>query len=412
MGIFDKKTSTDYLKSISKSMKQSQKYEEQVSAAQEEAAYAEARAARARAAVSDAQADEIRERTNLQKLTEEKLDLSKRKMALDSFLSSFDYDIDSPEDIAQKALKMIAWLDNVDRTFKNKSRKYELLNETFDDSDKFKEGLLRKRLVEANQQLNKLGYKENKANYIAQKIEFYDNRDIQEREEIARRKKIRNDKIKKYLKSTTIVVVFMWLLGLIFTAPTTKNNHDKCVKKVLSCVDKGNLIKAENVLLPYNSTLFTEESFNWGSLKNYKRAIISLDIYDENIKDDLLDNYINAYKLLLHPLKIFEIPIDENYIEKNKGSLFEAGYNEKNCTYNVYFKLKDYLSSITDIDRSFDPEYKLQRNKLKQIEKLLVMSSLKFDNMDTAKRYFEANGFIPIIKQYDKYMIISLSKSK
>lgn len=254
MSVFDKKTSTDYLKSISKSMKQSQKYEEQVSAAQEEAAYAEARAARARAAVSDAQADEIRERTNQQKLTEEKLDLQKRKMALNSFLSSFDYDIDSPEDIAQKALKMIAWLDNVDRTFKNKSRKYELLNETFDDSDKFKEGLLRKRLVEANQQLNKLGYKENKANYIAQKIEFYDNRDIQEREEIARRKKTRNDKIKKYLKSTAIVVVFMWLLGLIFTAPTTKNNHDKCVKKVLSCVDKGNLIKAENVLYAYKNS--------------------------------------------------------------------------------------------------------------------------------------------------------------
>lgn len=178
--------------------------------------------------------------------------------------------------------------------------------------------------------------------------------------------------------------------------------------------ERKKVYKSKNkiVLIPYNSTLFTEPEFDWNSLNNHRYAIISLDMYDEIYEKDIFNNYISAFKLLLHPLKIFEIPIDCDYIWKNRDKLFMANYDKVSHTYNVYFKLKNYVNVIQDknVKRRYDKKYQVLRDKLKQIEDLLVMSSLKFDTYESAKSYFVNRGFEPIIKINGKYMIILLSK--
>lgn len=194
MGIFNNnsKTSIDYLKDISRSMKQSQKYDKQIASAQSEAAQAEAEAARAQASISEAEAMAIRQRSNQEVLAQEREDLQKRKDALANFFTSFDYDLDNADDIIIKALAMISWLDNADRSIKKQTPRYTFLQEDINDTDAFKEGVVLKRLTEAHNHLQKLGHKSNKVDYISERLNFYKERQQQEEDARLQRKKRKN----------------------------------------------------------------------------------------------------------------------------------------------------------------------------------------------------------------------------
>lgn len=266
MGIlFDNKpkTSADYLKDISKSMKNSQKYEKQVARAQREAAWADAEAASAAASASRAEADEIRERTRQQKLAEEKADLKSRKDAFEVFLLPFNYyDTDNTESILNAASSMIQWLDTVDRSFENKMRKYEVLNEIFDDSDKHKEEVLIRRLALANEQLQKLGVKGSKADHIAQRLAFYEERQRKEFAEAEALKKLQRERTIKFGLIATVVVAVISVVVWLNNRPTAKNDDDICVQVVRNYVASGKLERAKKTLAQYEGFVdFVQEGY-------------------------------------------------------------------------------------------------------------------------------------------------------
>ena len=175
-------------------------------------------------------------------------------------------------------------------------------------------------------------------------------------------------------------------------------------------------IKDKVVIIPYNSTLFTESDFEWSSLRSADSVLLSLDIYDETNADEIFGSYVDAYKLFLHPLRIFEIPIKDEVIVKNKENLFEASYDENTMCYNVYFRLKEYLSLLefnTENIKNRDQKYAAVWKEFIGIEKLLVLSSLKFKDIPTAETYFHDNvrwAKEVTIKNYHPYMVVLLKK--
>lgn len=294
MGIFNNnsKTSIDYLKDISRSMKQSQKYDKQIASAQAEAAQAEAEAARAQASISEAEARAIRQRSNQEVLAQEREDLQKRKDALANFFTSFDYDLDNADDIIIKALAMISWLDNADRSIKKQTPRYTFLQEDINDTDAFKEGVVLKRLTEAHNHLQKLGHKSNKVDYISERLNFYKER--QQQEEDAR---LQREKKKKQITLGIIVIVVIsgLIVLLVNTIHTPKNDASKCYAKVKEYVDKGKLKRAEKLLLAYNWDKFREEPSEaysllvkaYAKVGDYNAADVLIDGYDYGWNDDL-----------------------------------------------------------------------------------------------------------------------------
>lgn len=308
MGIFNNnsKTSIDYLKDISRSMKQSQKYDKQIASAQAEAAQAEAEAARAQASISEAEAGAIRQRSNQEVLAQERVDLQKRKDALANFFTSFDYDLDNADDIIIKALAMISWLDNADRSIKKQTPRYTFLQEDINDTDAFKEGVVLKRLTEAHTHLQKLGHKSNKVDYISERLNFYKER--QQQEEDAR---LQREKKKKQITLGIIVILVIsgLVLLLVNTIHTPKNDAKKCFAKVQEYVDKGELKRAEKLLLAYNYDKFHKEPSDaysllvkaYAKVGDYNAAYFLIDVYNyglnnglNRLRSDLRESLINA----------------------------------------------------------------------------------------------------------------------
>lgn len=306
MGIFNNnsKTSIDYLKDISRSMKQSQKYDKQIASAQAEAAQAEAEAARAQASISEAEAMAIRQRSNQEVLAQERVDLQKRKDALANFFTSFDYDLDNADDIIIKALAMISWLDNADRSIKKQTPRYTFLQEDINDTDAFKEGVVLKRLTEAHNHLQKLGHKSNKVDYISERLNFYKER--QQQEEDAR---LQREKKKKQITLGIIVIVVIsgLVLLLVNTIHTPKNDASKCYAKVKEYVDKGELKRAEKLLLAFNFKFYgyPTEAYSllvkaYAKVGDYNAAYALVDGYDYSssslwaLKNVLGESLINA----------------------------------------------------------------------------------------------------------------------
>ncbi|MBE6189367.1 MAG: hypothetical protein E7145_00275 [Rikenellaceae bacterium] len=256
MGLFNSKpkTSADYLNEISKTMKTSQRVQDEAAKAQKVSAEAQAESARAAARVSDAKAREIEERIRQQKLAEEKADLQQRKDAFEKFLQRFSYDFDDAESIMQASLSMINWLDNVDRSFKNETAEYEELEDTFDDSDKHKEELLIKRLASAVEQLQKLGVPGNKAAHIAQRLKFYEERQYKEIAEAEARKQMQKErKTKTRIITISVIAIAIFVIWLV-ARPTAKNNSSICESTVREYVAKGKLDKAKKTLYKYEKS--------------------------------------------------------------------------------------------------------------------------------------------------------------
>ena len=155
-------------------------------------------------------------------------------------------------------------------------------------------------------------------------------------------------------------------------------------------------IDSKDVFILSNSTILAEQGFEWQNLKKARRVFITMDLLlcDSSTCHksvpcgyfrDVFEDYLAAQDLLLHPLRIFEIPILEEYAKE----LFFSDYDDSQFVFHVKFKLKEYLKKVDFGDirplRSDKDQYIKARKKMKDIEELTVLKSLKF-------RYYESES--------------------
>lgn len=239
--------------------------------------------------------------------------------------------------------------------------------------------------------------------------------------------------------------------------------EQKSKKILLDCCLEENeerfrqAIQRKDVFILSNSTLLTETGFNWRVLRKAQKIFITIDLLvkTEKENEDLknaLEDYLVAKELLLYPLKIFEIPLEENISDK----LFSSDYDNKHSVFRVKFNLKKYfdtrhidfgeLKNFTEdnlIPEILDTEekdeekrrklnhaiedknkkigrrnkirqeknvsYLNQRERFREIEDLVVLESLKFkyDKANHGKteteitNYFKDLGFSTEVKLFE-----------
>lgn len=218
-----------------------------------------------------------------------------------------------------------------------------------------------------------------------------------------------------------------------------RNREERNCDLVIDVCDENlesDIFEGKIVLILNNSTIFTEKYFPWKQLKHAETILITLDLFENNA-NELFEEYYKARELFLSPLKIFEIPIVMELFEEEFKFLFSDNSKDGNCLddtplYNIYFNLKAYLDIITlrENQRSAreiaqmisnegssafneicdcitkyrrthpplgrwkkdtDQEYARQCECLYNIDKLIILSSLKFRKEttdDKIKAYF------------------------
>lgn len=183
---------------------------------------------------------------------------------------------------------------------------------------------------------------------------------------------------------------------------------DCCGNEEEKRILKGSIAN-KYVFIPSNSTLFTEDGFQWEDLRSSKGIFITLDLYQESQNNRTFTDHLKAKKLILYPLKIFEIPLN---FENINDSFFEVKVDQNNpFIYNITFDLMRYFTDsnvqfgklgedegVIAVDQCFK-EYKKLREKLTKMNDLIVLSSLKFkyttdiDTEKTIKEYFNKHKF-------------------
>lgn len=182
------------------------------------------------------------------------------------------------------------------------------------------------------------------------------------------------------------------------------------------------LIKDKDVFILSNSTLIADPEFEWESLQGAKSIFITIDLLSSsNTRQSgegcAFNDYLEAKEFLLYPLKIFEIPIKT----ENINGLFTFHYDEESSIFKMMFNLQKYLNQVkfgevrdfTEESRGIKENEKLddlkgthqtyldKRRKLKSIQELVVLESLKFRH-DKSKptgtkqkisSFFEQKGF-------------------
>ena len=143
------------------------------------------------------------------------------------FYQSFDYDPNDVNDIEQKAISIIYWLDMVDRSFNDDKSEFRFGvgsetrgdNHIVDDDNKSKEQTLIKKLHMAVERLNVLKIDEARLEYVANKLKFYEDRQEQEAEAERIRIEKRKAKRKKVCKRLGIAFLIIGaLVSLILIA--------------------------------------------------------------------------------------------------------------------------------------------------------------------------------------------------
>lgn len=150
-----------------------------------------------------------------------------------------------------------------------------------------------------------------------------------------------------------------------------------------------NSLKWKYLFIPNNSTLFTNKNWDRNKFTNSKWIFITLDLYNDNV----FSWHIWASKLCLHPLELIGIPYIDYILEwwkSNKNILFTHTYNEKDCTSNIRFDLWNYIELLKS---SWIALANNIYNKYRNVHKLCILSSLKFQSEKDALEYFNVLWF-------------------
>jgi len=150
------------------------------------------------------------------------------------------------------------------------------------------------------------------------------------------------------------------------------------------------------VIIQANSSLFTENDSWVDTFMEAKAIFLTLDMYDtyKTLSKEEFYYQQHIIKLLLHPLRAFEIPIHTKIIKEKK--LLSVSYSKNKL--KIIFRLKDYINCLDDeqkliLNKKKTKEYKDKRNDLLQINDLVVFDSLKFSDEDSIVSYFKKLGF-------------------
>lgn len=227
--------------------------------------------------------------------------------------------------------------------------------------------------------------------------------------------KLFTDKIKKYTLidiSTRLLSKSNIKLDQRYKSKTETKHFDCCDDTIHSSIYKD-----KTILILNNSTIFSEHNFDsvWNKLKSAKRIFITLHSFRSSDEaNEAMNEYCGSQlmrKLLLAPLRIFGIPItkglttDSISVNAYFTDNHEEFKNDKDKPfYKIYFNLKSYLNALSpdeknvyktigDYDVRGDEEYDHLRKEFDNKDKVVVLSSLKFNSygnkwQDTVKEYF------------------------
>lgn len=263
MGFFEKeKTSKDYLKEIAKSQKQQEKYIK-----------GEQRARKMEAAASlinsimptaeDLNAEHARqEETRATRLAE----LEECKAKLQAFYDSFEFNLSDANDIEQKSMAIISWLDMVDRSFKDKKSEFKFYKDggggmqtiRVDDDNRSKEQTLIKKLTLAIERLRILGFDPTRLQYLEGKLKSY----IAREEADINKKKDDRNKIVGYLKKgcLTSLGLFVLLIGIIIISSALEEDSDDLKNDVIELISRDKMDEACSKWMAYDG--IKDQTFN------------------------------------------------------------------------------------------------------------------------------------------------------
>lgn len=204
--------------------------------------------------------------------------------SLQQFYDSFNFDLTNSEEIEQKCLAIISWLDTVDWSAKEKASNFYCDGNIHkvNDTSKAKAEKLIKQLSLGVERLQAIGSDSSHLDFINSKLRFYLDRQAQELQRIAKRK----SKIRKVLAIVGIVLVCGGaitgaILGVLSSLPNPKENGADCKEKVMELVEQNDLYNAGKVLLAYEG---------WKYDDSYKEA--SRYLVDKLLKADRVDEAI------------------------------------------------------------------------------------------------------------------------
>lgn len=309
MGLFGKeKTSTDYLKEIAKAQKEQTKAA--LSSGKEN--WTQKLEHLANSSIKDAEAAVMRAENERKQREYDLAQEEELKKKLQKFYESFDFDLNNLNEIEQKSMAIISWLDTVDRTFKDKKSK-----DNIDDDNKSKEQMLIRKLALAVERLRFLDKDSTRLDYIANKLSFYKNRQF---EEAAKKQAFKT----KVLKLSTLTLLGVGIIASLILAifaiiPNAKKNADDCKDKVVKCINVGKLDEAYTTIIEYQGR---------GGEYEYKQAYILL--AKELLKNDQLDKTKELRNKIYGAYDIEELIKDymeEHYMYDDLAEYYSIGVN-------------------------------------------------------------------------------------
>lgn len=188
--------------------------------------------------------------------------IAERREMLEKFYDSFEFNLSDSVDIENKSMKIISWLDTVDRKFNDKPSEY-YDNDALDsvkiyDDNKSKEQALMKKLALAVDRLRVLNGNRTNFEFIEGKYLFYVNRQKEEADKIRLRRR-------KILKITGIVfaalLVITAVLLLVLLRPNPVKDGDACKAKVIELISLGKCDEACGVFLSFDGW-YGDDDFN------------------------------------------------------------------------------------------------------------------------------------------------------
>lgn len=336
MGLFTKKkTSTDYLKEIAETQKQlTQANKEQSKASKAEAFYQYL-----------TQNDENfhRHKSDANVIFEEK------KVQLQAFYDSFNFDMLNANDIIQKSMVIISWLDTVDRD-NNKATINEYTRESLADDNNSKEKTLIKKLCLAVDRLEKLDADKKSIEYIKEKLKSYEDRAVIEKEQ----KHKKNARIVKCVLFS-ILACFAILYGLWYrnNGYNPAKNGDDCKTKVVKLIENGKIEKASQCI---NEYVGYENDDDYIAAKE-----LLSDIY---LKDDKVEE---AIKLKANRTNIVEYLIKKGQYDEAYKECVSEEYNW-GSSYDIEIFYKNCVTHMCE------------NNKLDEAKQFIKRYSLEYDN--------------------------------
>lgn len=285
--------------------------------------------------------------------------------SLQQFYDSFNFDLTNSEEIEQKCLAIISWLDTVDWSAKEKASNFYCDGNfhKVNDTSRAKAETLIKQLSLGVERLQTIGSDSSHLDFINLKLKFYLDRQAQELQQVAKRKSTTR---KVFAIIGIVLALGGAITGLILGLSEETHYGDKCKAKVVKYIKEGKLDKACNVMLAYTGY---EGNDDYNDARNL--------LCEELLKKDDLDNAIK--------------------IEKNKH--YDYAYDCHNLIgeYMINHGMYDEAKGFRGSDEYYIKaciRHMCENNKINEARKFLKRESLNIDSRYRQNFVRDMNIFI------------------